>query len=57
MIKADLVDVEDNTPYVTITFSRGDYIKFKRYIGRLTPGDMEGLANQIWSQIRDIGDE
>lgn len=56
MIKADLVDVEDNTPYVTITFSRGDYLKFKRFISRLCPGDMEGLANQIWFQIEDIGD-
>ena len=55
MIKADLVDVEDNTPYITITFSRGDYIK-ERYISRLLPGDMEGLANQIWFQIEDIGD-
>lgn len=57
MIKADLVDVEDNTPYVTITFSRGDYIIFKRFMSGLRPGDMEGLASQIWSQIRDIGDE
>lgn len=57
MIKADLVAVEDNTPYMTLTFSRGDFLKFKRYISRLGPGDMGGLSYQIWNEIKDIGDE
>lgn len=56
MVKADLVDVEDNTPYVTLTFSKQDFYKFKKFMGMQMAHDMDGLSGDIWDEIENLGD-
>lgn len=55
MIKAKLV-VDEEVPFVTLTFSRKDYYKFKKFMAMQTASDMDGLSGKIWNEIENIGD-
>lgn len=53
-MKAELIDRDDDKPFMTLTFTKAEFRNFKNWLGDRPGWSGAGISGEIWEQIEDI---